>query len=50
MIKNYFQPKVTRNFSIAMIWINGGSCLDAEGKKGLNQILGSLLSLSLIHI
>ena len=44
MIENYFQPKVKRNFSIAMIWINGGSCLDAEGKKGLNQILCSLLS------
>ena len=44
MIQNYFQPKVKRNFSIAMIWINGGSCLDAEGKKGLNQILCSLLS------
>ena len=44
MIKNYFQPKVNRNFSIVMIWINGGSCLDAEGKKGLNQILCSLLS------
>ena len=44
MIENYFHPKVKRNFSIAMIWINGGSCLDAEGKKGLNQILCSLLS------
>ena len=44
MIENYFIPKVKRNFSIAMIWINGGSCLDAEGKKGLNQILCSLLS------
>ena len=34
----------SRNFSIAMVWINGGSNLDDKGKKGLNQILCSLLS------
>ena len=33
----------SRNFSIAMVWINGGSNLDGKGKKGLNQILCSLL-------
>ena len=44
MIKQYFQTKNRRNFSIAMIWINGGSSEDVEGKKGLNQILFSLLS------
>ena len=27
-----------------MIWINGGSDLDSKGKKGINQILCSLLS------
>ena len=28
---------------MAMIWINGGSCSDGEGKKGINKILSSLL-------
>ncbi len=44
MKKKYFQTKVNRNFSIAMVWINGGSSTDIEGKKGLNQILCSLFS------
>ena len=44
MKKKYFQTKVNRNFSIAMVWINGGSNVDIEGKKGLNQILCSLFS------
>ena len=44
MIKKYFQRNNSRNFSIAMFWINGGSDKDSEGKKGLNQILSSLLS------
>ena len=44
MIQQYFQTKNRRNFSIAMIWINGGSSMDVENKKGINQILGSLLS------
>ena len=43
MIQKYFQTKTTRNFSIAMVWINGGSCSDGEGKKGVNKILSSLL-------
>ena len=43
MIQEYFQTKTVRNFSIAMVWINGGSNLDGEGKKGLNKILTSLL-------
>ena len=43
MKQNYYQAKANRNFSIAMIWINGGSYLDIEGKKGMNQILCSLL-------
>ena len=33
-----------RNFSIAVFWINGGSDMDGEGKKGINQILCSLLT------
>jgi len=43
MIKRYLQNGINRNFSIAMIWINGGSTLDFKGKKGINQILCSLL-------
>ena len=44
MIQKYFQTKDRRNFSIAMIWINGGSSMDVENKKGINQILCSLLT------
>ena len=44
MINKYSQMDSNRNFSIAMIWINGGSNLDGKGKKGLNQILCSLLN------
>ena len=43
MIENYFQTRTIRNFSIAMVWINGGSNIDVEGKKGINKILSSLL-------
>jgi len=44
MIRKNLQMKSNRNFSIAMVWINGGSYEDGSGKKGLNQILCSLLS------
>ena len=44
MIKKYFHSQIKRNFSIAMIWINGGSSMDSIGKKGINNILGSLLT------
>ena len=44
MIKRYFQSHLNRNFSIAIIWINGGSDFDADGKKGINKILCSLLT------
>ncbi len=44
MKNNYSQMEASRNFSIAMVWINGGSNLDVKGKKGLNQILCSLLN------
>ena len=43
MIQKYFQTDNSRNFSIAMVWINGGSNMDVENKRGLNQILSSLL-------
>ncbi len=33
-----------KNISAAYIWINGGSCLDDLEKKGINQILCSLLT------
>ena len=44
MIQKYFHINANRNFSIAMIWINGGAYMDAVGKKGINQILCSLLN------
>ena len=44
MIPKYYQTENTRNFSIAMVWINGGSNMDIEEKKGINQILCSLLT------
>ncbi len=43
MIKKFIQTKTVKNFSIAMVWINGGSSLDLEGKKGINKLLFSLL-------
>ncbi len=43
MIKAHCETKISRNFSIAMVWINGGSNMDNEEKKGINQILCSLL-------
>ena len=44
MINKYSQIEARRNFSIAKVWINGGSNLDGKGKKGINQILCSLLN------
>ena len=44
MIKKYLETQETRNFSIAMVWINGGSSSDGQGKKGINNILSLLLS------
>ena len=44
MINKYSHMEASRNFSIAMVWINGGSDMDGIGKKGLNQILCSLLN------
>ena len=44
MIRAHCETKNSRNFSIAMVWINGGSSMDVENKKGINQILCSLLS------
>ncbi len=44
MLKRYFQNNVKRNFSIGTIWINGGSNMDGEGKKGINKILCSLIT------
>ena len=42
-MKKYLQFDKKRNFSIAIVWINGGSNMDNIGKKGLNNILCSLL-------
>ena len=44
MIKKYFLDHKKRNFSIASIWIKGGSDMDSIGKKGINKILCSLLT------
>ena len=44
MIKAIYETKISRNFSIAMLWVNGGSNMDSVEKKGLNQILCSLLT------
>ena len=44
MKKNYFHSRIKRNFNIGMIWVNGGSSMDSIGKKGVNNILGSLLT------
>ncbi len=44
MIQVHSETKNSRNFSIAMVWINGGSNMDVEEKKGINQILCSLLT------
>ena len=42
---NYFY-KVDKNrlISFAVIWVNGGSCLDRKDKRGINNILTTLLS------
>ncbi len=44
MIKKYFLNIKKRNFSIASIWIKGGSDMDSTDKKGINKILCSLLT------
>ena len=44
MLKRYFLINKKRNFSIASIWIKGGSDMDSIGKKGINKILCSLLT------
>tara|TARA_B100000161_G_scaffold69096_1_gene47335 strand:+ start:651 stop:1865 length:1215 start_codon:yes stop_codon:yes gene_type:complete len=43
-LKRYFLSHKKRNFSIASIWIKGGSSMDRLSKKGLNKILCSLLT------
>jgi len=44
MLKRYFLNHQKRNFSIASIWIKGGSDMDGISKKGINRILCSLLT------
>ena len=44
MINKYLHIDNNRNFSIATIWINGGSKMDSHKKKGINHILCSLLT------
>ncbi len=42
-MKSYY-IKLNNNISVANIWIDGGTYLDKKNKKGINQILCSLLS------
>jgi len=44
MLKKYFLNNKKRNFSTTLIWIKGGSDMDSIGKKGINNILCSLLT------
>ena len=44
MLNRYFLNNTKRNFTIASIWIKGGSDMDSVGKKGINKILSSLLT------
>ena len=44
MLKGYFLNNEKRNFSIATIWVKGGSDMDRKSKKGINKILCSLLT------
>ena len=44
MLKKYFLNNKKSNFSIASIWIKGGSDMDSNSKKGINKILSSLLT------
>ena len=44
MLKKYYFNHKKRNFSIASIWIKGGSDMDGIGKKGINKILCSLIT------
>ena len=44
MFKKFWINNNNKNFSMAVAWINGGSNFDKKNKKGINQILCSLLS------
>jgi len=44
MLTRYYLDNSKRNFSIALIWIKGGSDMDSNRKKGVNRILCSLLT------
>lgn len=43
MIRKFCQEFSNRNFSVAIVWINGGGNMDNMNKKGMNHILSSLL-------
>ena len=48
MLKRYFLINKKRNFSIASIWIKGGSDMDSTSKKGINKILSSFFGNELL--
>jgi len=40
---NFYYLKYKSNINVASIWVSGGSDKDSKNKKGINQILSSLL-------
>jgi len=42
-MKSYY-IKLNKNISVANIWVDGGTSLDKKNKKGINQILCSLIT------
>tara|TARA_B100000900_G_scaffold170466_1_gene144814 strand:- start:1328 stop:2542 length:1215 start_codon:yes stop_codon:yes gene_type:complete len=43
-MKTYFLKLNNNNISVANVWIDGGTSLDKKNKKGINQILSTLLT------
>ena len=43
MIDIFFDKQIKRNFSVATIWVSGGSDMDSQYQKGINHLLCSLL-------
>ena len=44
MIDIFFDKQIKRNFSVATIWVSGGSDMDSEYQKGINHVLCSLIT------
>ena len=50
MINKYSQMEANRNFSIGMVWINGGSSLDSKGKNNFLQKINKEIEVDLKNI